>query len=321
MHTDSDTARPATKHPGKRPASENRATKRAAEPGAAQTVSSGRTWGLFVIRLRAPRRSALWAAIAILCILGGLCLAAPLLTDLDPLATDIAARSLPPGSEGHLLGTDNLGRDLFTRLLYGGRISLLVGLAAAAVTVLVGVALGVVAAQGPRWVDAVVSRVADTLLSLPLLVVVLALSAVLGGSLGVVILAIAITSWMPVALVTRAELRSQRERRYVRAARSLGLSPWRVLTAHSLPGALPPVASIAAFEVGHAILTESTLSFLGLGVPPNRPAWGTLLENAQSHLLTGEWYTVALPAAAIVVTIVAVNVIASTIAAAEGRAW
>lgn len=136
-----------------------------------------------------------------------------------------------------------------------------------------------------------------------------------------VILAIGVTASMPVALVARAELRSQRERRYVRAAHSLGLSPWRVLTTHSLPGALPPVASIAAFEVGHAILTESTLSFLGLGVPPNRPAWGTLLESAQSHLLTGEWYTVAFPAAAIVVTIVAVNVIASAIGGSEGRAW
>lgn len=284
-------------------------------------VAPGRPGGLFAVRLHRSRRPTVWAAVVVLAVLAAACAGAPLLTDLDPLATDTAARSLPPGSPGHLLGTDNLGRDLFTRLLYGGRTSLLVGLAAATVTVVLGVALGVLAAQGPRWVDAVVTRIADTMLSLPLLVVVLALSAILGGSLAVVILAIGLTAWMPVALVARAELRSQRERRYVRAAHSLGLSPWRVLTRHSLPGALPPVASIAAFEVGHAILTESTLSFLGLGVPPNRPAWGTLLESAQSHLLTGEWYTVAFPAAAIVVTIVAVNVIASAIDGSEGRAW
>jgi peptide/nickel transport system permease protein len=289
-------------------------------PAVVEVTAAARPSGLLAFPLGRQRRPALWTAVGVLVVLGAACAFAPLLTDLDPLATDIAARNLPPGSEGHVLGTDTLGRDLFTRLLYGGRTSLTVGLAAAAVTVLLGVALGV-AAQGLRWVDTVVTRVADTLLSLPLLVVVLALAAVLGGSLAMVILAIGVTAWMPVALVARAELRSQRQLRYVRAARAMGLSPWQVLTRHSLPGALPPIASIAAFEVGHAILTESTLSFLGLGVPPNRPAWGSLLEGAQAHLLTGQWYTVAFPAAAIVVTILAVNVIASAIDAGEGRAW
>lgn len=135
------------------------------------------------------------------------------------------------------------------------------------------------------------------------------------------VLAVAVTSWMPVALVARAALRTQRERRYVRAARSLGLSPMQVLRRHLLPGALPPVASIAAFEVGHAILTESTLSFLGLGVPPDQPPWGNLITEAQSHLLTGQWYTVALPAAAIVIVIVAVNVLAAGVADAEVGTW
>lgn len=277
--------------------------------------------GQYVVRRPQAGSPALWVAIAVLAVLGALCAAAPLLTVLDPLATDTMARNLPPGTPGHLLGTDTLGHDLLTRLLYGGRTSLLIGLSATAVTVLIGVTLGVLAAQGPRWLDAVITRAADTMLALPLLVVVLALSAVLGGFLHVVILAIAVTSWMPVALITRAELRSQQQRRYVRAARSLGLSPLQVLLRHSLPGSLPPVASIAAFEVGHAILTESTLSFLGLGVPPDRPAWGTLLQNAQSHLLTGQWYTVALPAAMIVITIIAVNVIASALSPTRGRAW
>lgn len=277
--------------------------------------------GLYAVRVPRTGTPAVWLAVGVLVLVAGLCISAPLLTDLDPLATDTTARNLPPGSPGHLLGTDTLGHDLWTRLLYGGRTSLLVGVSAAAATVLIGVALGAVAAQGPRWVDAIVTRVADTMLALPLLIVVLALSAVFGGSLTVVILAIALTSWMPVALIARAELRSQQQRRYVRAARSLGLSPAQVLLRHTLPGALPPVASIAAFEVGHAILTESTLSFLGLGVPPHRPAWGTLLNNAQSHLLTGQWYTVALPAAAIIVTILAVNVIASGLSPVRSRAW
>ncbi len=277
--------------------------------------------GLYAVRVPRTGTLAVWGAAGVLVLIAALCVSAPLITDLDPLATDTTARNLPPGSPGHPLGTDPLGHDLWTRLLYGGRTSLLVGVSAAGVTVLIGVVLGVLAAQGPRWLDGLVTRVADTMLALPLLIVVLALSAVFGGSLIVVVVAIAVTSWMPVALIARAELRSQQQRRYVRAATSLGLSPVQVLMRHTLPGALPPVASIAAFEVGHAILTESTLSFLGLGVPANRPAWGTLLNNAQSHLLTGQWYTVALPAAAIIVTILSVNVIASGLSPVRSRAW
>ncbi|WP_262402395.1 ABC transporter permease [Actinomadura sp. CNU-125] len=183
--------------------------------------------------------------------------------------------------------------------------------------------LGGLAAVAPRWLDALIARTADVLLSLPLLVIVLAFAAVAGPSLGTVIVAIAVSSWMPVALIVRAELRGRRERLYVRAAYGLGLSRWQVLRRHLLPGALPPVASIAAFEVGHAILAESTLSFLGLGVPPNNPSWGNLLTEAQSHLLTGAWYTVAIPAAAVVVTIIAVNVVAGAIAGPsdEGGSW
>lgn len=279
------------------------------------------TRGLLAVRLR-PRRPALIAAIVVLAALGLAAVLAPLLTPLDPIATDTAATSLPPGSPGHPLGTDLLGRDLWTRMLYGARTSLLVGLTAAAITVGAGMVLGGFAAVAPRVLDGLVARTADVLLALPLLVIALALTAVAGPSMSMVILAIALTSWMPVALIVRAELRGRRQRLYVRAAYGLGLSRWQVLWRHLLPGALPPVTSIAAFEVGHAILTESTLSFLGLGVPPNRPSWGNLLTEAQQHLLTGEWYTVAVPAAAVVITIIAVNVVAGAIAGPhEDRTW
>ncbi len=281
----------------------------------------GRVRGRMAVRTR-PRRPALAAAAAVLAVFGLLAAFAPLFTSLDPVATDTSATSLPPGSPGHPLGTDLLGRDLWTRMLYGARTSLLVGLSAAAITVGFGMLVGGLAAVAPRWLDGLIARTADILLALPLLVVVLALAAVAGPSLGLVIAAIAVTSWMPVALIVRAELRSRRERLYIRAAYALGLSRWQVMRRHLLPGALPPVASIAAFEVGHAILTESTLSFLGLGVPPNRPSWGNLLTEAQSHLLTGEWYTVAIPAAAVVATIIAVNVVAGAISGpSEGRTW
>ncbi|WP_340137749.1 ABC transporter permease [Bailinhaonella thermotolerans] len=276
--------------------------------------------GLLAVRL-APRRPAIAAAALVLAVMGLAAVAAPLLTPYDPIATDTAATALPPGSPGHPLGTDLLGRDLLAGLLYGGRTSLLVGLAAAAMTVVLGTLLGAAAAAGPRWLDSLIARAADMLLSLPMLIVTLALAAVAGPSLATVIVAVAVTSWMPVALIARAELRSQRERLYIRAAYGLGLSGAQVFRRHLLPGALPPVASIAAFEVGHAVLTESTLSFLGLGIPPNRPSWGNLLTETKAHLLTGEWYTVAYPAAAIVIVIIAVNVLANAVAPADGRAW
>ncbi|WP_433146519.1 ABC transporter permease [Actinomadura nitritigenes] len=286
------------------------------------TPAAARVRGLLAVRLR-PRRPALLAAVAVLAALALLALFAPLLTELDPVATDTSATSLKPGAPGHPLGTDLLGRDLWTRMLYGARTSLLVGLTAAAITVGLGMLVGGLAAIAPRWLDGLIARTADVLLALPLLVIVLALAAVTGPSLGLVVVAIAVTSWMPVALIVRAELRGRRERLYVRAAYALGLSRWQVLWRHLLPGALPPVASVAAFEVGHAVLTESTLSFLGLGVPPNRPSWGNLLTEAQSHLLTGEWYTVAIPAAAVVAVIIAVNAVAGAISGPsdEGRTW
>ncbi|GAA3728391.1 peptide/nickel transport system permease protein [Spinactinospora alkalitolerans] len=300
----------------------------------ASSASSGalpaepvRPRGLAVVRVPlrgGGGRAAVWGAVGVLVVMGAAAVFAPWLAPQDPIATDTTAVSLPPGSPGHPLGTDDLGRDLCARMLFGARSSLLVGLVAGVITVVAGTALGALAAAGPRWLDAAVTRTADALLALPLIVVALALAAVAGASLTTVVLAIVVTAWMPVALIARAEIRALRERPFVRAAYSLGLSRGRVFLRHLVPNALPPIASIAAFEVGHAILTESTLSFLGLGVPPNRPSWGNLLTDARSHLLSGQWYTVALPAAAIVVTIIAVNVIATGLdrhEAAEGRTW
>ncbi|CAM4223410.1 ABC transporter permease [Nocardiopsis rhodophaea] len=251
-------------------------------------------------------------------------LLAPWLAGHDPVATNTDAVALPPGSPEHPLGTDMLGRDLYSRLLYGARLSLLVGLVAGAATVVAGTALGALAAVGPRWLDILVTRSADALLALPMMLVALALAAVAGASVATVVAAIAMTGWMPVALIARSEVAALRERPFIRAAYSLGFSRSRVVLRHLVPNAVPPIASIAAFEVGHAILTESTLSFLGVGIPPNTPSWGNLLTDARSHLLTGQWYTVALPAVAIVATIIAVNVIATGLdrrGTVEGRTW
>ncbi|WP_152520908.1 ABC transporter permease [Nocardiopsis halophila] len=277
---------------------------------------------LLVPRVRG--RAGLVAGLAVLALMVLAAALAPVLSGHDPIATDTSATGLPPGSPGHPLGTDRLGRDLLARMLHGARYSLLVGAAASLLTVAAGTAVGTAAALGPRWLDTLVTRTADALLALPMILVALTLAAVAGPSPATVVLAIAATGWMPVALIARAEVRALRERPFVRAARSLGHSRTRILLRHLVPNALPPIAAIAAFEVGHAILTESTLSFLGLGIPPNIPSWGTMLTDARALLLTGQWYTVALPAGAIVATIIAVNAVSTGLerpGAGEGRTW
>ena len=266
------------------------------------------------------------AAVA-LGVLGAMALSAllaPVLAGHDPVATDTSATALPPGSPGHPLGTDQLGRDLLARMLYGARYSLAVGVAASAATVLLGTAVGALAAVAPRWLDTAVARTADALLALPMILVALTLAAVAGPSPATVVAAITVTGWMPVALIARAEVKALRGRPFVRAARSLGLTRTRIFLRHLVPNALPPIAAVAAFEVGHAVLTESTLSFLGVGIPPNTPSWGNMLTDARALLLTGQWYTVALPSAAIVLLIVAVNAVATGLerrGAGEGRTW
>ncbi|WP_232524383.1 ABC transporter permease [Nocardiopsis gilva] len=299
----------------------------ASAPSPVATPLPGAPRGILAVRVPLGgrgERTAVLVALGVLLLMALAALLAPWLAGHDPIATDTDAISLPPGAPEHPLGTDMLGRDLYARLLYGARLSLLVGLVAGAVTVIAGTALGTLAAIGPRWLDVLVTRSADALLALPMMLVALALAAVAGSSVVTVVAAIAITAWMPVALIARAEVAALRERPFVRAAYSLGFSRRRVVLRHLVPNAVPPIASIAAFEVGHAILTESTLSFLGVGIPLNTPSWGNLLTDARSHLLTGQWYTVALPAAAIVVTIIAVNIVATGLdrrGAVEGRTW
>src|SRR5690606_22131280 len=193
------------------------------------------------------------AAVA-LGVLGAMALSAllaPVLAGHDPVATDTSATALPPGSPGHPLGTDQLGRDLLARMLYGARYSLAVGVAASAATVLLGTAVGALAAVAPRWLDTAVARTADALLALPMILVALTLAAVAGPSPATVVAAITVTGWMPVALIARAEVKALRGRPFVRAARSLGLTRTRIFLRHLVPNALPPIAAVAAFEVGH----------------------------------------------------------------------
>jgi peptide/nickel transport system permease protein len=241
-------------------------------------------------------------------VVGMFCLAllAPLAAR-DPGAIDIANRLHPP-SWSYLLGTDDLGRDVFARILYGARISLLVGFVAVGIASLVGVFLGALAGYYGGWVDSLLMRFVDIMLCFPAFFLILAVIAFLEPSIWNIMIIIGLTGWMGVARLVRAEFLSLRERDFVLAARALGASDARIIFRHILPNALSPVLVSATLGVAGAILTESALSFLGIGVQPPTPSWGNMLIVGKQTLGTA-WWLSAFPGLAILITVLGYNLL------------
>jgi len=255
---------------------------------------------------RSMRRRALLAA-SVVALLALAAIVGPLMYDTDPNVLDLARAAAPPG-EGHPLGTDESGRDVLGRLLAGGRVSLAVGFAAVACSGLLGLSLGALAGLGGRRIDAFVMRLTDAMMSIPAMFLIITTLALFGTSVTGLVIAIGATSWMGLARLVRAELFSIREQAYVEAARALGARPLRLLARHALPHLLPSVLVNLTFGVGTAILMESALSFIGLGIQPPSASWGNMLTNAQSYLYASPWLAVY-PGILILITVVAVNVL------------
>lgn len=235
----------------------------------------------------------------------------PLLVHADPNALDLANVGAPPGA-GHALGTDESGRDILSRLLTGGRVSLAVGFAAVLCSVVAGITLGAFAGLAGKRADAVVMRLTDAMLSIPTLFLVITALTFFGTTIVGLVVAIGATSWMGLARLVRGELLTLREQTFVEAARALGGRPVTVFTRHALPHLSPSVIVNATFGVGTAILTESALSFLGLGIQPPAASWGNMLSNAQTYLSTTPWLA-AYPGLMILLTVVSVNVLGDAI--------
>lgn len=235
-----------------------------------------------------------------------LALCAPLLPG-DPGAVDISRQLQPPGPEAWL-GTDDLGRDVLLRIAYGARISLLVGFVAVGIATIIGILLGAVAGFYSGWVDSVVMRFVDVMLCFPSFFLILAVIAFLEPSIWNIMIIIGLTSWMGVARLVRAEFLSLRERDFVMAARGLGASDVRIILRHILPNAISPVLVSATLGVAGAILTESALSFLGIGVQPPTPSWGNMLIAGKQTLGTAWWLSV-FPGLAILVTVLGYNLL------------
>jgi peptide/nickel transport system permease protein len=245
-------------------------------------------------------------------------LAAPWIVPQNPYdlaQLDVLDSQLPPGSHSpagkpYWLGTDDQGRDMLSAILFGLRISLTVGVVSTVAALALGIALGLAAAYLGGWVDAVIMRVADIQLSFPAILIALILLAGWGQGVGKIIIALITVQWAYYARTVRSAALVERQKEYVEAARVLALSQPRIVLRHLLPNCLPPLIVVATVQVAHAISLEATLSFLGLGLPVTEPSLGLLIANGFQYLLSGKYWISFYPGLALMVTIIAINLVA-----------
>ena len=258
------------------------------------------------LRRLLARRTAVFGLLVVL-LMAALALLAPWIAPFDPLATSFAAvRRAPDGV--HWFGTDEVGRDLLSRVIWGGRASLAAGVISVTIAVGVGVPLGMLAGYVGGVVDAVASRITDAMLAIPFLILAIALAAFLGPSLGNAMIAIGITATPIFVRLARGQVLAVRAEDYVEAARAVGNPPARILLRHILPNILPPVIVQATLAIAAAIIAEASLSFLGLGQQPPAPSWGSMLNTAQRFLTQAPWMAI-FPGLAIFVTVLAFNLL------------
>lgn len=252
-----------------------------------------------------------YSAIATLLLLSAGSLLAPLLAPHHPLRQNLE-QDLIPYSSDHPLGTDKLGRDILSRTLHGGRISLLAGVATVTLSLAIGFMVGSLSGYFGGWLDQLLMRLVDILMAFPGILLAIALTAVLGPGLDHVILALCLIGWTGYARLVRGEILSLREREFVQAAHALGCRPERIIGRHLLPNLLPPLMVQATFGLAAAIVAEGSLSFLGLGVEPPTPSWGSMLNDGRQFLLVAPHLT-TYPGLALMVTVLALNLVGDTL--------
>jgi len=268
-----------------------------------------REWTIFVRRL-VRRRTALFGAVVVAMVLVT-AVAAPLVSPFDPLEQDIGERLKAPGwrdqaGHAHPLGTDHLGRDIFARVIYGARPALLVGVAAVAISGVLGMLAGLLAGYFGGRIDDTLMRLADIQLAFPFILLAIAVIGVLGPSLTTIICVIGVSSWVVYARIVRGAALSLREREFVQAAQALGAGDGRILVRHVLPNVFTPWLVVATLDMARVIVIESALSFLGLGVQPPAPTWGGMLADGRVYISTA-WWLATFPGLAILVTVLGIN--------------
>ena len=261
----------------------------------------------------APRDGVVLLGLAVIGLSAVLAVLAPALAPADPARNDLLARLTPPawmdgGRWDHPLGTDTLGRDVVSRLLYGARVSLVVGFSAVILAGALGVTLGLVSGYYGGRLDDLLMRLGDVQLAFPALVLAIAVLAVVGSGLGNVVLVLGVTGWVTYARIARGETLSLRHREFVEGARALGARDTAILWRHVLPNVLPSITVVATFSVARTIIAEASLSFLGLGIPPPAPSWGAMLDEGRNYLTTG-WWLALFPGLAILAVVLGINVV------------
>jgi peptide/nickel transport system permease protein len=251
-------------------------------------------------------KKALGIAITLAAVLAAL--AAPWLSPHDPLRADFAASLKPPGTDGHPLGTDQLGRDLLARVLHGARLALFIGVCTVVVTAVAGGLVGLVAGFVERWPSAVLMRLADVQLSFPFILLALTINAIVGLGLRNIILSLSAAGWVVYARVVRAEVLAVKQRDFIHAAAALGAGGGRLLFRHVLPNVAPSIIVVASLQFSQFIVAEAAISFLGFGVQPPTPAWGSMLSESRDFLFIA-WWLGAFPGAALALTALGVNLL------------
>lgn len=267
------------------------------------------TFKIVLKRLRKNKIALISASIIILTIV--IAIFAPVLAPYDPIAPNYSEVLKPP-SPAHPFGTDEFGRDVFSRVIYGTRYALLIGLGVVAIEVALGVFLGLIAGYFGRWIDQVIMRIVDVFLSIPTLVLGLAFAAVLGGGLKNVILAAGLIMWTQFARLVRGQVLSIKEELFVEAARALGISDLKIMLKHIIPNALSPIIVYATLSIPTAILLSASLSFLGVGAQPPTPEWGLIVAEGRDYL-SSAWWISTFPGLAIMILSLSFNILGDSL--------
>lgn len=253
---------------------------------------------------KANRPIFIWGGILALIIF--LSIFASLFSKYNPVEVNLKNVFSHPNSK-NILGTDNMGRDIFTRLLYGGRVSLSVSIVAVIISTIIGILFGGISAYIGGWFDGLMMRILDALLAIPSLIIMLALQSVIRGGIVSLILVIGFTGWMSTARIVRSQFMDLKEKEFVKAAEIMGTPAWKIMWSHLLRNSLSGIFVIAIFNCAHAIFTEVSLSFLGIGIPPQIPSWGNMLTNAQNDIMIGAWWVGLFPGIMIVISMLSIN--------------
>ena len=277
---------------------------------ATRVATFGLGWTLSAFRMKGFP----WFPVAILLTLALVAIFADAIAPHSPEVGSLGARFKPPawqqgGSTQFLLGTDHLGRDVLSRLIFGARVSIMVGLLAVVVAGTLGTGLGILSGYMGKWVDQVVMRVTDTWLALPALTFAIFLAAILGPSEMNIVIILSAVYWTRYARVIRGEVLSLKEREFVRLAIVAGCSKWTIMKRHILPNVINSAIVLASLQLGVVIVAEASLSFLGVGVPPPKPAWGLMLADGKKGLMAGYWWLTVLPGCCIMLMVLSANLL------------